>query len=95
MARSRTGSTDEAEDTTAVRPSCNALGTTTATALRARQGPLAASGGVLRPALTRAHAVVWRSYATKATFVASRQRFLETFRFLLDGGVQIRLLAST
>lgn len=57
MARSRYGSTDEAEDTTAVRPSCSHPGWRIATALRARQGPAAASGGALRAALTRAHAV--------------------------------------
>src|SRR5256885_1291879 len=58
MARSRNGSTDEAEDTTAVRLVVQRLGSSRiATVLRARQGPSAASGGALRAALTRAHAV--------------------------------------
>jgi len=58
MARSRHGSTNEAEDTTAVRPFVAGIWVTlTATALRARQGPAAAFGGALRAALTRAHAV--------------------------------------
>ena len=56
MALNRYGSTDEAEDTTAVRSFCDHPGGT-ATALRARQGPAAAYGGALRAALTRAHAV--------------------------------------
>jgi len=67
MARSRNGSTDEAEDTTAVRLVVQRPGSPRiATALRARQGPSAASGGALRAALTRAHAVPQCSYATKA-----------------------------
>jgi hypothetical protein len=58
MARSRNGSTAEAEDTTAVRLVVQRPGSPRiATALRARQGPAAASGGALRATLTRAHAV--------------------------------------
>src|SRR5207253_4806590 len=58
MARSRDGSTNEAEDTTAVRLVVQRPGSLRiATTLRARQGPSAASGGALRAALTRAHAV--------------------------------------
>jgi len=52
MARSPNGSTDEAEDTTAVRLVVQRPGSSRiATALRARQGPAAASGGALRAAL--------------------------------------------
>jgi hypothetical protein len=61
MARSRNGSTNEAEDTTAVRLVVQHSALTvrrTTTVLRARPGPSAAFGGALRAAWTRAHTVV-------------------------------------
>ena len=97
MARSRAGSTDEAEDTTAVRPSCNALRTTTNPgAPRASRscgrlrrcatrslGPCSRRGlGAARPTKERP------SWAVQRDDVLS-QRF-----FLLDGGVQIPRLGG-
>ena len=69
---------------------------TTATALRARQGPAAAFGGALRAALTRAHAAAWVQLRErrKPSLASQRKGFYSRRFFLLDGGVQIGLCAS-
>ena len=102
MARSRNGSTDEAEDTTAVRLVVQRPGSPRiATALRARQGPSAASGGALRAALTRAHTVASVQLCDEgapSSLVASvggtKKTSYSLLSFLLDGGVQIRVLGG-
>ena len=85
MARSCNGSTDEAEDTTAVRLVVQDLGSPRiATALRARQGPAAAFGGALRAALTRAHAAAWAQLGQRRETLrwpVNERTFYSTFLF--------------
>jgi hypothetical protein len=63
-----------------------------ATALRARQGPSAASGGALRAALTRAHAVAAMQLCDEGGPSSHADEVIYRTRFLLDGGVQIPML---
>src|SRR4029077_8177913 len=82
---------------------CSDLGQTRiTTALRARQGPAAASGGALRAALTRAHAVASVQLCDEgapssrvAPLGGTKRTSYSLRRFLLDGGVQIPLLGDT
>ena len=100
MARSRDGSTDEAEDTTAVRlfaqPSGYGEQPRRSARVKARRPPPAVryarsldscSRRGLSTAMRRRHAFVadrqWEDLAER-----------RTRRFVLDGGVQIRLLAG-
>src|SRR5712691_2087788 len=97
MARSRTGSSDEAEDTTAVRPSCTALGTTTSHGAPRASRPC----GRLRRCAPRSLDSCSRrglgaAMPTKEdpSLAIQRKAFLSRRFFLLDGGVQIRLLGG-
>jgi hypothetical protein len=75
----------------------------TTTSLRARHGPAAARGGALRAAVTRARVVVWAQLCHEGHLLrdAHERKTKETYRclldrcFLLDGGVQIPMLACS
>ena len=95
MARSRTGSTDEAEDTTAVRPSCNALGPTTSHGAPRASRPCGrlrrCAPRSLDPCSRRGLGAAMPTKA-KPSLASQRKDCLSPRFFLVDGGVQIRVL---